>query len=64
MLYVVSGRFRSTVNDEIFVLGPGDVCRHPRYAGHGVEAVEDMVFVEVKSPLIEFGLVFDSVTMP
>ena len=53
LLYVVSGRLRTTVNNEIFVLGPGDVCRHPRDASHRVEALEDTVFVEVKSPAIE-----------
>jgi quercetin dioxygenase-like cupin family protein len=58
VLYVVSGRLRTTVNNEIFVLGPGDVCRHPRDASHRVEALEDTVFVEVKSPAIEFGQVF------
>ena len=58
LLYVVSGRLRTTVSNEIFVLGPGDVCRHPRDASHRVEALEDTVFVEVKSPAIEFGGVF------
>lgn len=60
LLYVVSGRLRTTVNNETFVLGPGDVCRHPRDASHRVEALEDTVFVEVKSPPIEFGRVFGS----
>jgi quercetin dioxygenase-like cupin family protein len=60
LLYVVSGRLRTTVNDETFVLAPGDVCRHPRDAIHRVEALEDTVFVEVKSPPIEFGRVFGS----
>ena len=60
LLYVISGRLRTTVNSETFVLGPGDVCRHPRDASHRVEAMEDTVFVEVKSPPIEFGRVFGS----
>jgi quercetin dioxygenase-like cupin family protein len=58
LLYVVSGRLRTTIDNETFVLGPGDVCRHPRQASHRVEALEDTVFVEVKSPPIEFGQVF------
>ena len=60
LLYVVSGSLRTTVNEETFVLGPGDACRHPRDASHRVEALEDTVFVEVKSPPIEFGRVFGS----
>lgn len=58
MLYVVSGRLRTRVGNESFVLGPGDACRHPRAATHRVEALEDTVFVEVKSPPIAFGQVF------
>ena len=60
LLYVVSGKLKTIVNNETFVLGPGDVCRHPRDASHRVEALEDTVFVEVKSPPIEFGRVFGS----
>src|SRR3954467_6368447 len=62
LLYVVSGCLRTTVNDETFLLGPGDACRHPRDAGHRVEALEDTVFVEVKSPPIAFGQIFGSAT--
>lgn len=58
VLYVVSGKLRTIVNQETFVLGPGDACRHPNGATHRVEALEDTVFVEVKSPPIEFGRVF------
>jgi quercetin dioxygenase-like cupin family protein len=29
---------------------PGDVCRHPKGVLHGVEALEDSVIVECKSP--------------
>ncbi|MEO8008833.1 MAG: cupin domain-containing protein [Betaproteobacteria bacterium] len=60
LLYVVSGRLRTIVNDKTFELGPGDVCRHPRDARHWVEALEDTVFVEVKSPPIDFGRVLGS----
>jgi quercetin dioxygenase-like cupin family protein len=58
LLYVVSGRLRTIINDEVFLLGPGDACRHPRAATHRVEALEDTVFVEVKSPPIAFSRVF------
>ncbi len=60
LLYVVSGRLKTVVNDETFVLGPGDVCRHPVGATHRVEALEDTVFVEVKSPPIDFHRIFDA----
>lgn len=58
LIYVVSGRLKTTVNDEAFVLGPGDVGRHPSDAGHRVEALEDTLFIEIKSPPIELGQVF------
>jgi quercetin dioxygenase-like cupin family protein len=68
LLYVVCGRLKTTINNETFVLGPGDVCRHPRAAGHRVEALEDTIFVEVKSPPIKlhevFGLAAASDEMP
>jgi quercetin dioxygenase-like cupin family protein len=58
VIYVVSGRLKTIVNNDAFVLGPGDVCRHPRDATHRVEALEDTVFVEVKSPPIDLDRVF------
>jgi quercetin dioxygenase-like cupin family protein len=58
LIYVVSGRLKTIINNETFVLGPGDVCRHPSAVGHRVEALEDAVFVEVKSPPIELHQVF------
>lgn len=68
LVYVVSGRLKTIINNETFVLGPGDVCRHPRAVGHRVEALEDTIFVEVKSPPIElrqvFGLAAASDEMP
>jgi quercetin dioxygenase-like cupin family protein len=68
LIYVVSGRLKTVIDNETFVLGPGDVCRHPRAVGHRVEALEDSVFVEVKSPPIEsrqvFGLAAASDEMP
>jgi quercetin dioxygenase-like cupin family protein len=60
LLYVVSGKLRTVIDSETFVLAPGDACRHPQGATHRVEALEDTVFVEVKSPPIEFGRVFGS----
>jgi quercetin dioxygenase-like cupin family protein len=33
--YVVKGKVKSTVGEDVFVMGPGDVCRHPKGALHG-----------------------------
>lgn len=48
--YVVKGKVKSTVGGEEFIMGPGDVCRHPKGVLHGLEAIEDSIIVEVKSP--------------
>jgi unsaturated pyranuronate lyase len=64
LIYVVSGRLKTIVDNEIFILGPGDVCRHPRAVGHRVEALEDSIFVEVKSPPIELHQIFGLAPVP
>jgi unsaturated pyranuronate lyase len=48
--YVVKGKVKSTVASDEFIMGPGDVCRHPAGVLHGLEALEDSVVVEIKSP--------------
>jgi quercetin dioxygenase-like cupin family protein len=53
--YVVKGKVKSTVGSEEFIMGPGDVCRHPKGVLHGLEAIEDSVVVEIKSPAPEIG---------
>src|SRR5215467_13027063 len=55
LIYVVSGKLSTTIGSETFILGAGDVCRHAASVSHRVEALEDTTFVEVKSPLPEFG---------
>jgi quercetin dioxygenase-like cupin family protein len=50
IVYVLKGKVKSTVGSEVFVMGPGDVCRHPIGVEHGLEAVEEAVVVEIKSP--------------
>jgi quercetin dioxygenase-like cupin family protein len=62
LIYVVSGKLKTVIDNETFLLGPGDVCRHPRAVDHRVEAVEDTLFVEVKSPAIAFRQVFGPAT--
>jgi len=58
LIYIVSGRLKTIINDETFVLGPGDVGRHPCDVGHRVEALEDTKFIEIKSPPIALDQVF------
>jgi quercetin dioxygenase-like cupin family protein len=64
LIYVVSGRLKTTIGGETFLLGPGDACRHPRAAEHRVEALEDAVFVEIKSPPPELRQVFAPAAAP
>jgi quercetin dioxygenase-like cupin family protein len=56
--YVVKGKVKSTVGSEEFIMGSGDVCRHPKGVLHGLEAIEDSVIVEIKSPAPEIGAFF------
>ena len=53
--YVVKGKVKSTVGSEEFIMGPGDVCRHPTGVLHGLEAIEDSIVVEIKSPAPDLG---------
>jgi quercetin dioxygenase-like cupin family protein len=50
LAYVVKGKVKMTVGKEVYILGPGDVCRHPEGVPHGVEGLEESVVVEIKSP--------------
>jgi quercetin dioxygenase-like cupin family protein len=54
----VKGKVKSTVGSEEFIMGPGDVCRHPKGVLHGLEAIEDSVVVEIKSPAPDIGAFF------
>ena len=53
--YVVKGKVKSTVGSDEFIMGPGDVCRHPTGVLHGLEALEDSVVVEIKAPAPDLG---------
>ena len=55
LAYVVKGKVKMTVGKEEFILGPGDVCRHPKGVPHGVEGIEESIVVEIKSPAPEIG---------
>jgi quercetin dioxygenase-like cupin family protein len=50
LLYVVRGQIKTIVGGEVVILGPGDVGRHPAEVPHSVEALEETLFVEIKSP--------------
>jgi quercetin dioxygenase-like cupin family protein len=56
--YVVKGKVKSTVGADEFIMGPGDVCRHPTGVMHGLEALEDSVVVEIKAPAPDIGAFF------
>jgi quercetin dioxygenase-like cupin family protein len=58
IVYVVRGKVRSTVGSEEYILGPGDVCRHPKGVLHGMEAIEESVVVEIKAPAPEIASFF------
>ena len=50
LIYVVSGRVRTWIGNDVYVLGPGDVARHPPGVLHTVEALDESTILEVKSP--------------
>jgi quercetin dioxygenase-like cupin family protein len=50
IIYVVSGRVRTWVGDDVYDLGPGDVARHPAGVLHTVEALAESTIIEIKSP--------------
>ncbi len=56
--YVVKGRVKSIVDGQEFILGPGDVGRHPKGVLHAVEAIEDSVMIEIKSPAPDIAAFF------
>ncbi len=51
--YLVSGRIRLTVGDEVFEVEPGDSWCIPANVRHGAEILLDSVAVEVFSPVRE-----------
>lgn len=50
LVYVVKGRVKTTVGNETHILGPGDVCRHPKGVLHSVEGIDQCLVIEIKSP--------------
>jgi quercetin dioxygenase-like cupin family protein len=50
IVYVVRGRMRVTIGAETWEAGPGDAFQHRPGVVHHMEALEETVTVEVKSP--------------
>jgi quercetin dioxygenase-like cupin family protein len=53
LAYVVKGKVKMTVGKDVYVLGAGDVCRHPQGVPHAVEGIDESIVVEIKSPAPE-----------
>mgnify|MGYP000846926030 CR=1 FL=1 len=53
IVYVVSGKVRVTIQDQVFIAGPGDTWYNEPGVVHHIEALEDSVSVEVKSPPVK-----------
>jgi quercetin dioxygenase-like cupin family protein len=53
VVYVVSGHLRVTVGDRTMDAGPGDSLVTPPGVTHFIEALEDSVSIEVKSPPVK-----------
>lgn len=52
LCYVVSGRVRGVIDGAESILTAGDACTHPVGVPHSVDALEDSVILEIKSPAV------------
>jgi quercetin dioxygenase-like cupin family protein len=52
IVYVVRGRMRVTIGGQVFEAGPGDAWYNAPGIEHHLEAIEETVSVEIKSPPI------------
>jgi quercetin dioxygenase-like cupin family protein len=50
VIYVVSGKVKTSIGDAVYILEPGDAARHPKGVPHAVEALVESTIIEVKSP--------------
>ena len=53
IVYVVRGKVKVTIAGEEFVAGPGDAWYNQPGVVHHIEALEDSVSVEIKSPPVK-----------
>jgi len=51
--YLVSGRTRLFIDDQVYECGPGDSWCVPADAEHGMYAIKDSVYIEIFSPVRE-----------
>jgi quercetin dioxygenase-like cupin family protein len=51
--YLVSGKLRLNIGEDIFEVGPGDSWNNPGHVVHGAIVLEDSVAIEVFSPVRE-----------
>ena len=58
VVHVLKGRLKCVVADKELVAVAGDTCRHPTGVMHSVEALEDSVILEIKSPRPELAAFF------
>jgi quercetin dioxygenase-like cupin family protein len=58
VVHVLKGRLRCVVADTELIAVAGDTCRHPTGVMHSVEALEDSVILEIKSPRPELAKFF------
>jgi quercetin dioxygenase-like cupin family protein len=58
VVHVLKGRLKCVVADKELVAVAGDTCRHPTGVLHSVEALEDSVILEIKSPKPQLAAFF------
>ena len=51
LCYIVRGKARVMVGETSYTLAAGDACRHPENVPHSIEAIEDTLVLEIKSPV-------------
>ncbi len=50
ILYIQSGRYRVTIEDQVHVLEAGDLIIFPSFLPHGIDALEDSSHIAVFAP--------------
>ncbi len=50
ILYIQSGRYRVTIEDEVHILEAGDLIIFPSFLPHGIDALEDSSHIAVFAP--------------
>lgn len=58
VVHVLKGRLKCVVADKELIAVAGDTCRHPTGVMHSVEALEDSVILEIKSPKPQLAAFF------